>query len=537
MRAFLLVISLGLVHSLHADPIILKPPTGSPEQNLAIAISGVADGKPTTYKGSVWLVANQDVQSLQVVPSELTSADSRSIPISAIHLNSIALHNGIASELDVSIDAAVLPGKFQGNLQLLGSKGESVPPIPLTLELAWKPNIVVVPSTFAFMVSRCYTNLSCRINDFILPPALVGDVRSWQLQNLTPSHVIWTASNLTLRGDKTGDFIDNDISLISQVVPPAIQDLPTGLVGKDGKTGSTVPLFFKFDRGAIRPDHYQGQYRIQFTGSDPMVVPFTLDVRDGPLLPVMVLLLGIAAGRFVQSTNAPRLQSQMRLMDQYNLVFGEVDRLTDNVIAQSLRLRLSEVLVDIRNLAQPEAELTTQLNAILRLTSDSEKLDLVEPAINALADANLKATLLSYLADARTAILGADAPTAEQKLANITSSLGAGAVVVAGMPARMARAAAVAPPAPPNKPNMLIRIIWFLAGSRPISADWFFQWGRPCMFLLLLVLLVFVGLYNSYIRNATFGVESYFDYLSLFLWGLSADVAQRTLQNLSLNRS
>ena len=181
--------------------------------------------------------------------------------------------------------------------------------------------------------------------------------------------------------------------------------------------------------------------------------------------------------------------------------------------------------------------MTTQLNTILRLASDSEKLDLVAPTISALTDANLKAALLTFLVDARKAILGADAPTAEQKLASITSSLGAGAVVGAVVPARMARAAAVAPLPRPKKPNLLIRIICFLAGSRPISADWFFQWGRPCMFLLLLVLLVFVGLYNSYIRNATFGVESYFDYLSLFLWGLSADVAQRTLQNLSLNRT
>jgi hypothetical protein len=31
------------------------------------------------------------------------------------------------------------------------------------------------------------------------------------------------------------------------------------------------------------------------------------------------------------------------------------------------------------------------------------------------------------------------------------------------------------------------------------------------MFLLLLVLLAFTGLYNLYLRNATFGSEGYFD--------------------------
>ena len=114
MRVSVLALLLvGVIQQLHADPITLKPPTGSPEQKVAIAISGIADGKAATYKGAVWLVANQDVQSLQIVPSTLTSQDSRSIPISAIHVNSIALQSGIAKELDVSIDASVLPAHFK----------------------------------------------------------------------------------------------------------------------------------------------------------------------------------------------------------------------------------------------------------------------------------------------------------------------------------------------------------------------------------------------------------------------------------------
>jgi hypothetical protein len=219
-------------------------------------------------------------------------------------------------------------------------------------------------------------------------------------------------------------------------------------------------------------------------------------------------------------------------MDLYKIVSAEVDLIAYVSIEQSLRLRLSQVLVDIRSLAQPEADLTAQLNAILRLASDARKLDQVEPKIKAVTDPAQKTALLALLADARNAILVADVSTAERDLSSINNSLSTGKLPA---PAAVARLAAA--PVPVPKPNLLIRIICFLAGSNPISTDWFFQWGRPLMFLLLLILLVFVGLYNSYIRNATFGVESYFDYLSLFMWGLSADVAQRTLQNLYLNRT
>ena len=61
---------------------------------------------------------------------------------------------------------------------------------------------------------------------------------------------------------------------------------------------------------------------------------------------------------------------------------------------------------------------------------------------------------------------------------------------------------------------------------------------RPIFFLLLLLLLTFMGLKSLYIDNGTsFGVGGLYDYLGLFLWGLSADVVQRTLQNVSLPKT
>jgi len=87
------------------------------------------------------------------------------------------------------------------------------------------------------------------------------------------------------------------------------------------------------------------------------------------------------------------------------------------------------------------------------------------------------------------------------------------------------------------KRNAVVRSLSWLSGAEPFDGSFLYAYIRPFLFLLLLVLLASVGLYNSYVKNATFGVEGYFDYLSLFLWGISADVAQKTLQNLSLSKS
>ena len=70
-----------------------------------------------------------------------------------------------------------------------------------------------------------------------------------------------------------------------------------------------------------------------------------------------------------------------------------------------------------------------------------------------------------------------------------------------------------------------------------MAGDWFYFWGRPLLFSLLLIVLASVGFYSSYIGKATFGAEGYFDYLSLFMWGISSDVAQKSLQNITLPRN
>ena len=83
---------------------------------------------------------------------------------------------------------------------------------------------------------------------------------------------------------------------------------------------------------------------------------------------------------------------------------------------------------------------------------------------------------------------------------------------------------------------MMAKALSWLSGAEPLGVGWYY-YGRPLLYFLLLVLLAFVGLYNSYIRNATFGAEGVYDYMSLFLWGISADVAQKSLQQLSLTRA
>ena len=186
-------------------------------------------------------------------------------------------------------------------------------------------------------------------------------------------------------------------------------------------------------------------------------------------------------------------------------------------------------MVDIRTMARSEADISSQLDVILRLAADSDKLDLAEPDIQRVADPTLKARLVALLASARAALLRADFASAEKDLDNINSGLGGGA--------HPAAAAAASVPGTSAKPSFIVQGLSWLSGAQPLDGRFLYTYIRPFLFLLLLILLASVGLYNSYVKNATFGVEGYFDYLALFLWGISADVAQKTLQNLTLTRN
>jgi hypothetical protein len=58
--------------------------------------------------------------------------------------------------------------------------------------------------------------------------------------------------------------------------------------------------------------------------------------------------------------------------------------------------------------------------------------------------------------------------------------------------------------------------------------------ARPLMWLVLLLGLVALGLKTLYVDNPVFGASPFTDALGLIFWGLSADVASRTLSSLRL---
>jgi hypothetical protein len=498
-----------------------------------IEINGISDGRQATYKSSFWMSATDDVPLVSIVPSVLTAPEI-TIPTTSIHINSgtpVTLNKNVPREIVVSVDTALRTGDLTGTLKLTDPKDPSITisSVPIVLKITPKPDVAIIPNQFAFKVTRCGSAITCWLTDHLLPKELGKSYREWGLVNHTPAIVTWQSSALALHGDKTGDIISSGVQTLSKDNDPT-----SGTPFQSGAplaANKTVEAIFEFDRRGVQPDHYQGQYRAELKDGDPITVTSTLDVRDGPLLPLLILILGIVVGRLLQSANTPQAQMQTRLLDKYYGVQNEIGRVGDADARKSLMLRMGQALAYIRALSLPETDISNELDLILRLATDSNILDVLETSIQQEADPNRKAQLSGFLSAARAAILAANAVVAEQNINQINATLSH----LHGAAAMMLDARPHPGPQPANPaPNKFARLVSWLSGTAMINGDAWYRYGRPLMFVLLLVLLSLVGLYNSYVKNATFGADGLFDYLSLFLWGISADVAQKTLQNLSL---
>ncbi|MHC5720125.1 MAG: hypothetical protein ACYTX0_50860, partial [Nostoc sp.] len=81
----------------------------------------------------------------------------------------------------------------------------------------------------------------------------------------------------------------------------------------------------------------------------------------------------------------------------------------------------------------------------------------------------------------------------------------------------------------------LRRLLIAIAGvSNELRAETTLWIVRPLLSLTLLVGLSLVGIRALYVeKGMTFGADPFSNYLELILWGLSADVASRSLSNLA----
>ncbi|MCA1591077.1 MAG: hypothetical protein LC754_00140 [Acidobacteria bacterium] len=530
-------------HASAEEPKPEQPKINISDADMNVVIEATLGGGATSFSRTVTLTMtggkDDETKQVQVRRTDLVDT-SRHLVIDRGNVSVTAtLTNGKPQDVPITINNVTRYGTYEGEIKLwlAGASEDSAQKIKLTIKVAPKID-VKTPNAFGAQVARC-TPLPCSLQAWL--PSWLKDPRPGMLiDSQTPVELPVSSPEITLRGNKTGRVLTTkDLDLI-------VED------GKLTPNGSAPVEVRVKNLDDLQPDRYVGAAHFVLKDSEAAtVVPFTLDVRDAPWWPLVVLVFGVVVGRLVKNMSSPEAVLQLKLMRRVFRLQGDILSLGSAADRGVLLRQLNDLKRRINDATETEQALTQELEkqeARARLLLRLEALE--RDAANVTAEP-LKQQLVAKISEARGAVLAGRFEDCGRNIAEADTLLQqAGVADIEGEDAQQIRlvrsaigdaaeeAARVrevheAPPAtPPGRPARLLAAI---AGTDLMSAEARFLFWRPLFFLLLLVLLGLLGLKTLYIdAGANFGVEGIYDYLGLFLWGLSADVVQRTLQNLPL---
>jgi uncharacterized membrane-anchored protein YhcB (DUF1043 family) len=338
-----------------------------------------------------------------------------------------------------------------------------------------------------------------------------------------------------LKGEQTGYQLNSN-----QIKVP---NIPQTL-----KADQIVKLPLNWDSNKIPSDRYTGAAYISLEDAkERLIIPINLTMRIAPLIPLLVLFVGIICGRlikYMQEKGIPQAETLGKVKELEKQV-TQADREDQEILKPMLSK--AENLVYERKLetATKEVDKTyARFESLQQLRNIEQKLEPLKPNIQP----NEYSKIIQKVNNIREKIKNNQDEQVktlleklQQDIDNLKISPMMGNKATFNLPEvvkELKYAVGVAVQSNVKKPldKWVLRFqksLIFLSGSkfRTQATYWF---ARPLFSLILLFGLSIVGLRSLYVqKGTTFGADPFSDYLGLFVWGLSADVASRSLSNLT----
>lgn len=507
-------------------------------------------GSENAFTGNMRLTASGgNVAAFTFLPSDLKRKEGDEVigrqQVKLVEKPSLSAQ--VPKDFQVKVNGIESPGTYEGQIELLlpGQKRSEAMVIPLTVMAKAKP--AVVPVKGGEQLQRQLVQSSWGLNyalaQLLLPASAVQEQWQLKLDNPVDAPVSLTSTEVVLEGQQTGYQITQ-----AQVAPPPS---PTTL-----PANQIISLPLKWKREQIPPDRYTGWVYLTLDGREErLAIPIELNMRIGPLVPLLVLLVGIALGRllkYMQEKGIPQSDA-LGKVNELEQEIAEADPEDQKLLTPMVKdVRQSVYQMDLGTVTAKVDAITDRLNGLKRLRTMEQKLEPKQqhPKVK---------EILQKIAQARSLIgLSSDgkgleeAKTLLEEIQKEAVNLGTAMMGTDKQPdaaltqtAQEAQKAAAAvshavqtegreAPALPMWVVQLRRSLIVLSGvSTAVRAEATLWVVRPLLSLALLFGLLVVGIRALYVeKGVTFGADPFADYLGLILWGLSADVASRSLSNL-----
>jgi hypothetical protein len=417
-----------------------------------------------------------------------------------------------------------------GQTELSSATNKAADPAAIT------PTLGPLKGTDQIRMDLVNCEWDCGLAQLLLPAAAHIDQRELRFDNPTqvPVNILNTAINI--EGDFTGYQLSNKAILL----PPVSKPLPANTI---------VSIPMTLNRGLIPPDRYSGAVYLTLEGrSDRISLPISLNSRSGPLLPLTVLFFGVVLGRlfkYMQDRGEPQAKA-----------LEEINRLQADITGARLEDRDKQLLLamtkNVQTLVAREKldVVPAQVQIIRDRLEILVKLQLLEDQFNQQAQTfpTDVDTFTRDISKARLHIVREEDTEAKELLKKISTDLDSigSRGTEAEMPAMAAlrgslteaanatNSMSTAPLAAAPQPisNFKLWMIELSGVSDQVRAEANLWIVRPIFSVVLLVGLSFVGIGSLYVDNPIFGAKPFVDYLGLILWGMSADVASRSVSSL-----
>jgi len=501
---------------------ICMPAAGQDLQIQPVEMRAALVDQQVSAKGTLRLVPAKDL-SLTLLAGDLRTTAGETIPGNTVSLpGDVTLKKGQPKDLLIQIDGIHHEGTYEGDFDLYvvdpQQRDEPVAhkTVHVKVRIEAVPKLALVGSQpVMWTVVHCTSRPSCWFTDILLPGAMQGSQRKMAVD------------------DQRNTMPALDGQLLT-TAPNGTDAKATMIVERDEKVtrGNQYSAVATFTRSDLVPGAYPAVVKlIPRDRGDALSQPITIDVRSGPLAALLAIAIGVLVGRLSQALATPLFQFQSGLFGRVYQLRSAAEEIADTTLRNAVLGRLDDAIERIDLASAPDTTITSEVETIADRIRASRRLERVM-ALAAQVDPVKQKEFALRATKIREMILGGKVADATTELDDAETALNAPppTAVSFGMQGR-ARPQAEAKS---SRPPWYMRALHTLAGTRgPVPAKFEYAVVRPALFLLLLIILCLTGFNTLYVKApAGFGSAGLFDYLGLFMWGLTADVAQSTLQRL-----
>ncbi len=508
-----------------------------------LTISGMI-GEANAFTGSLRLTAEGgDVDSFLFLPSKLIrqGGDEEIDRSNVILVGDMVLKAGIPKDFQVTVNGVMEPGTYEGVIEIRTPDQPRNNALMINLQVVAKTKPVLTPQTgtspLQLKLVNCSGGVDCWLAGLLLPDSALTDERMLQFQNATGIDVVVTDWDVVANGENTG-FQLNKTQL---ALPKGPQSMPFRQI-------SSLPL--TLHRDEMPSDHYTGALYLSLEGGDDLLsLPVDIYVRSGPLRPLIWLLGGVLLGRlfkYMQERGRPQSEALKSVNELTVRVHSAPDE--DQAILMSMvkelrgqvyKQKLENIQAQIK-VIEGRMEALAQLRKIESALKDKAQHPVVKEALGKVnvarqliaegKDEQAKTSIQEaqgLLVKVKSSLMGEGKPSqdvAEAEEMSREAALATG---------RAAEGFVIAPSGPAWLEWLKDALIQISGLSEQIRAEATLWLVSPLLYFALLFGLTFVGLSTLYVEGGlAFGSNPLADYTGLVIWGLSADVASRSLSNL-----